>query len=195
MRKASIFDKDLVTGIISESFIDNPSVVSVIKNDKRKKQRIVALAKYAFKTAISRDGVYISSDNNGVAICYRYNTKKESLSDYWSQLILVIESIGVSRVFKILKREAYIKRYRHKSGNFLYFWFFGVNKEGRGNGAAMELKNAILEESKNKNLPIYLETSVEKNKAVYERYGFEVYHTWENTDKNMTLWFMKKESH
>lgn len=193
MRKANISDEKLIIEIISESFIHNPSVLSVIKNDNKKKQRIAELAKYAFRTAVRREGIYISSDNEGVAICYKYNAKKESLIDYWNQLNLVIKSIGISRVFKILKREEFVKKFRPVSGEYLYFWFFGVKNKGKGKSAAMELKDAIIKESLNKKLPIYLETSVEKNKSVYERYGFEVYHKWKNESENMTLWFMRKE--
>ncbi len=192
MKKAVISDKKLVTDIISESFNYNPSVISAIKpGEKQKKQRLNGLAEYAFKTALRRNGVFISSDRKGVAICYRYNEKKESIIDYWNQLVLVIKSIGISRIFKLLKRESYIKKMRPESGNYLYFWFFGVAETGRGQGAATELKDAIFREAENKNLPIYLETSVEKNKIVYERYGFEVYHIQKNN--NMTLWFMRRK--
>jgi len=193
MRKANISDEKLIIEIISESFIHNPSVLSVIKNDSKKKQRIAELAKYAFRTAVRRKGVYISSDNEGVAICYKYNEKKESIVDYWNQLNLVVKSIGINRIFKILKREGYVKKFRPASGDYFYFWFFGVTNKGKGKGAAIELKDAIIKESLNKALPIYLETSVEKNKSVYERYGFKVYHKWNNDSENMTLWFMKKD--
>jgi hypothetical protein len=192
MRKAVSSDQKLIIDIITESFIHNPSVLSVVKNDHKIKHRIAELAKYAFKTAVKRNGVYISSDNQGVAICYKYNEKKESFTDYWNQLNLAIKSIGLSRVIKILKREGYVKNFRPKTGDYLYFWFFGVSNKGKGRGAALELKDAIIKESINKELPIYLETSVEKNKIVYERYGFEVYHTWYNQSEKMTLWFMKR---
>ena len=29
-----------------------------------------------------------------------------------------------------------------------------------------------------------------RNKEIYERYGFEVYHEWPNSGKGKTLWFM-----
>ena len=76
--------------------------------------------------------------------------------------------------------------------NIKAFWFFGVNKEGQGKGAAKELWDYIIKMAENDDLPIYLETSVAKNKIVYERFGFEVYHTWDNRDENITIWFMKK---
>ena len=42
-------------------------------------------------------------------------------------------------------------------------------------------------------LPVYLETAMDRNRAVYERYGFETYHFWEDREKNIRFWFMKLE--
>lgn len=140
----------LVTDIIQESFRDNPSVISAVKQDNKIDARIGELARYAFRTAVSRNGVFLSSNNAGVAICYAYNAKKNSVSDYLNQLRLLVKAIGVSRVSEILKRESYIKKIRPQSGDFLYFWFYGVRKSQRGSSAARELKEAIFELSKHK---------------------------------------------
>ena len=52
MRQAEKRDLTLVVNIITEAFIDNPSVNSVIApNAKHKKRRIEGLAKYVFLTA------------------------------------------------------------------------------------------------------------------------------------------------
>lgn len=195
MRKATKADIKLVSEIISDSFTENPSAVSVLKNkEKKKKKYLKGLAKYVFKTAYKRDGVYISDDEKGVAVCYKYNIKKESIHDLWNQFILAIKVIGLKNVLNVLKRESYIKAKRPIDGNFFYFWFFGVKNEGKGKGAALELWKSVLKHTQTQNLPIYLETSVEKNKNVYGRYGFELYHTWDNTRDNISLWFMRKRS-
>jgi ribosomal protein S18 acetylase RimI-like enzyme len=192
MRKASKQDIKLVVDIITESFQDNPSVLSVIKNDHKQKQRISALAVYAFKTGLRRNGVLISSDEQAIAICYPQGLASEGLADLWNQLVFAIKGIGVSRVPKVMQRAAMIKKSRLQDNDYLYFWFFGVRNKGRGQGGAQELKAAIFEESTQKKLPILVETSVNKNKKVYERFGFQVYHTWENKAENLTLWFMKR---
>lgn len=193
MNEVNRTDRELVSDIITDAFKNNPSVIAVIKNDNKKNERIRALAEYAFDTAFSRKGVFISSDRTGVAICYRYNAKSETIADYFNQLKLVLKVIGITRVFKILKRDGYVKKQRPASGDFLLFWFFGVMEKGKGRGAALELKNIIFNEANKNQLPIYLETSVPQNKLVYERYGFTVYHSWKETPSCPELWFMKKE--
>lgn len=193
MKNQLISQQEKILNIIAESFDSNPSVNWVVKNDKKRKKRIKELARYSYITSFARNGVFISSDKTGVALCYKYNEKRETIRDYWNQLRLVIKAIGLNRVFEVLKRESYIKSKRPKSGDFLYFWFFGVEENGRGKTAAKELKEIIFKESNIKKLPIYLETSVEKNMKVYQRYGFELYHTWKVESQGINLWFMKRE--
>lgn len=193
MTKATKADESLVIDIIAESFPSNPSVLSVIKNDKKEPQRMRWLARFVFRTALRKGGIYLSKDRTGVAICYQYNSHKETLIDYWDQLVLAITAIGLERIIKVLKRDSYVKKKRPKSGNFLYFWFFGVSNEGKGRGAAHELQKVIFSEAERLQLPIYLETSIAKNKRVYERYGFEVYHTWDYKSEGITLWFMRSK--
>lgn len=180
-------DEKLVVDILATSFENNPSVLAAIKQSKSTKP-IRELARYAFKTAIDRNGVYLSTDQTAVAICYNPNLKKEGMSDYIRQVRLVFNSIGVSQVMRMMKKEAYIKEKRPKQSDYLYFWFFGSST--KGNGSAKQLSQEIIDRSKTEQQPIYLETSVEKNKRVYERFGFDVYHEWPQPD-GTTLYFMR----
>lgn len=176
-------------GIIEESFANNPSVVSVINPNK--KNSLKALAAYAYHTVLPRNGVMLSINEEAVAICYPYHAKQEGLVDLWNQLLLVLTCIGLSRVPSVLKREAYVKNIRPQDGKFLYFWFFGATEKGKKTNAARELKNRIFDWSKKANLPIYLETSVTRNKRVYEHFGFETYHEWQQPNGG-TLFFMRR---
>src|SRR5688572_6067175 len=99
MRLAQPSDQEMVVRILTESFQNNPSVLDAVKNDRKIQIRIKELALYAFKTGILRKGVYISSDNQCLAICYQYNIRKEGIQDYKNQLRLLRKSIGFSRLF------------------------------------------------------------------------------------------------
>ena len=63
-----------------------------------------------------------------------------------------------------------------------------------GDRAGFELKNHIFQYSKQEQLPILLETSVERNKDIYERYGFYVYHEWMDSGGGQSLWFMRRDA-
>jgi hypothetical protein len=192
MREALKSDRKLVVDIVSQAFLSNPSVLYVVKKDGKLEQRVRYLAEYSFDTGFLRDGVFLSDDNLGVAICYPYNKKKEGLRDYINQIKLIFSCIGLSRVRKVMKREAYIKKHRPKDGNFLYFWFLGVSSQRSENSTIVDIKEGLFKQSEQLKLPIYLETSVEKNRRVYERYGFEVYHIWEVPEEEYCLYFMRR---
>ena len=179
--------------IICEAFEDNPSVLSVISDkEKGKQKRLAGLAKFVTNTSARRNGLFLSKDNNAVALCYKYNFRKDGIMDYIDQLLLVFRCIGLKRVASVMRREKLVKEHRPASGDFLYFWFFGANAKAKGRGAALELKEKIFTLAAENNLPICLETSVEKNRRVYERFGFTTYYQWPYNKGQNTLYFMIK---
>ena len=96
-------------------------------------------------------------------------------------------AIPFFNLIETLKRKDYLKKNRYQ-GNHFYFWFFGVEKGG--DKAGFELKDYLYQISAEKQLPIILETSIRRNKIVYQRYGFKIYHTWQDYSAESALWFM-----
>ena len=187
---ATAQDKPDSIRIIAETFDANPSVNIVIGEKGNRKKKISRLADYAFIKALNRKGAFLSDNKKGTALCFRSTIGGTSLKELLSELRFAMV-IPFGKVVETLKREAYIKKNRYQ-GEHYYFWFFGVEKGG--DKAGFELKDYLFELSKKEQLPILLETSVKRNKIIYERYGFEVYHEWENSGGGHTLWFMKREA-
>lgn len=172
--------------IIADTFDANPSVNIVIGDKGNRRKKISRLADYAFVKALNREGAYLSSNKMGTALCFSSNVKAFSLREIYYEIRFAF-SIPVKKVFQTLKRESYIKKNRIEEDH-LYFWFLGVQKGG--GKAGFEMKDYLFELSEKKGLPIILETSVERNKMIYERYGFEVYHEWSDSGGGKPLWFM-----
>ncbi|WP_436516963.1 hypothetical protein [Ekhidna sp. To15] len=179
-----------VIHILTQSFQTNPSALWVIKQDGKVQKRLEALIEYAVKTGLENNGVFLSDDESAAAICFE-EPAKSSLNSYWNQVQLIRKAIGISRVPQVLKREGYLKKQRPNEP-YLNFWFLGVDPEKKGTGGVYDLKEGIFRLSQEKELPILLETSVERNRNVYERFGFHVYHTWQESD-DYTLWFMRRD--
>lgn len=175
--------------IIADTFDANPSVNIVIGDKGNRQKKIRRLADYAFVKALNRNGAYLSDNKMGTALCFASTAKSFSLSEIYYEVRFAF-SIPIRKVFQTLKRESYIKKNRIE-GDHLYFWFLGVQKGG--GQAGFDLKDHLFEVSRRENLPIILETSVERNKTMYERYGFKVYHEWADSGGGKTLWFMVRE--
>jgi hypothetical protein len=73
MRKARFAEKDKVIDIISSTFETNPGVNWIINKRGNHKKKIHRLASYAFLKSFLREGAFISSNENGIALCYRFN--------------------------------------------------------------------------------------------------------------------------
>lgn len=179
-----------VTQILTQSFQTNPSALWVIKQDGSVQKRLKALIEYAVATGLENDGVYLSDDETAAAICFE-EPAKSNLKSYWHQIQLIRKAIGITRVPQVLKREGYLKKHRPNLPH-LNFWFLGVDPKQKGTGGVRDLKQGIFQLSAEKNLPILLETSVRRNKEVYEYFGFHAYHTWQQSE-NYTLWFMRRD--
>ena len=186
---ANYKDKKIAVDIIYETFNTNPSVNIVIGSGGNRKKKISRLASYAFIKSLNRSGVFFSTNKNGVALCFHSDEGSTSFREVIHEVRFAF-SIPIKKVIQTLKREAYIKKNRYK-GSHMYFWFFGVQKGG--GSAGFELKNFLFQHSKDKQLPILLETSVERNKDIYERYGFHVYHRWDDSGGGKALWFMIRD--
>jgi hypothetical protein len=192
MRLATPSDKAAITEIIAQSFLNNPTLNFCIRKKGRKMNYLRAIAEYAFEYAIKRNGVFISDDEKGAAICYHYSQSKQSLHDYWLLLKMIITAFSFRNVLKMNEHDHFIKNQRPADGNYFYFWFFGALPSDTGPAAASEIKNSIFKIAELLKTPIYAETTIEKNKRVYQRYGFEVYKQWKNHKTGITVWFMRK---
>lgn len=191
MRKATKSDKKLVIDILSNTFCDMPGVTWMLRKCENRKKQICHLAEFAFVKSLARDGVYISDNEQGVALCYKFNKKVNTFKETLYELKYAFTSLNFKLIPKLLKVEKLRKEKRPDSGEYLYFWFFGV-KKGGGN-AGYEIKNGIFNISKELNIPIYAETSLRQNKIVYERYGFETFDVFQDEKLCFNYWFMKWE--
>lgn len=189
MKLASPEDKTESVRIITNTFDQNPSVNIVIGNGGNRRKKIKRLGTYAFIKAFNREGAYLSTNRKGVALCFESDAKGINLAEMWAELRFAL-ALPPKKVMQTLKRESYIKKHRFE-GKHLYFWFLGVEKDG--DFAVYELKEHLFKLSDHKQLPILLETSVERNKSVYMRYGFEIYHTWNDSGNGKALWFMMRK--
>lgn len=191
MRKALRSDMRMVVDVIAATFRDNPAVNWLVRPGRAHTQGLCRLAEYAFIKSHKRGEVFISDNEKGVALCFRSDRKPFSWSELWYRLRFAFTSIRLNRLPKVLKREAIRARIRPTTSAYYYFWFLAVLPEGRG--AGFELKNAVLAQAAKENLPVYLETSIERNQKIYEHIGFKTYHYWEDQEENIRFWFLKWE--
>jgi len=73
-----------------------------------------------------------------------------------------------------MRREAIIKKL-HPKTPFCYLWFIGTAPDVQRKGIGSALLETLLDQCDQQSLPVYLETSVERNVPWYKKWGFTVY--------------------
>jgi len=104
----------------------------------------------------------------------------------------MINVTGVKNALQILKNQNYIKKQRPTDEKYLYAWFWGIVKDNRGADTqiAADMKDRLIAKSEATGLPLYSETRLRVNTVVYQRYHFELFHTWKQPG-GATMWFLR----
>lgn len=85
-------------------------------------------------------------------------------------------------------------RKKHMAGrDFIYVMIVGISPENQGRGFGGRLIRHVLDEADRDGLPVYLETSTEKNVAMYEHLGFKVLDKIKIPKMNLPQWEMIRE--
>lgn len=188
MKKAEYNEKNLIVDILTKSFESNQSVNYIVKQDEKKLKRIEALMNYSFEVCYLFGDVFLSDDNKACALVLYPDKKKTTIKSIMLDVNLIFSCVGIENIKKTLDREAIIKKIQPKMPMY-YLWFIGVDREYQNTGIGSELLKEIIEDSKRKERPIYLETSTLKNLPWYKKFGFDIYH---EADLSYKLFFLKK---
>jgi ribosomal protein S18 acetylase RimI-like enzyme len=188
MKKALPSQKAQVIEILTESFDENKSVNYVVKQDEIRKDRIRGLMNYSYNVCNAFGEVWFSEDEQACALVLYPDKKRTTLSAVLWDIKLAASVIGLSRVGQVLARESKIKAF-HPKQPFSYLWFIGVNPKFQNGGKGSRLLQEVIEHSERHSRPIYLETSVDRNLPWYQKFGFEIFQSF---DLTYTLYMMRR---
>jgi len=173
VRKATSLDKQIIIDILSQSFDQNQSVNFVVKQDRKRKNRIRLLIEYSFFIGLNFGEVFISDDETTCCILLLPEKKKTTLSSVFWEIKLLFRCIGVNNLIKVLNREKLLKQH-HPDSPFIHLWYIGVLPRYQGKNKGSILIEEIITHYKLTNKAIYLETSTLRNLPFYKRLGFKV---------------------
>jgi ribosomal protein S18 acetylase RimI-like enzyme len=77
--------------------------------------------------------------------------------------------------------------------DYLYLVIIGVAPQHQGHGFGRQLLNALIAESEQAGLPIFLETETEENVSIYEHFGFKAIEKAILPLINLPMWEMLRE--
>jgi len=181
----------LALRLMELSFDGNPAVHFSIGRGSGYERRKRELALFMYRFCALRDGVFFSKDEKAIILFYHSEKRVPFFSNLLIEARLVLRALGVKRAVLTFLRKQRIDRHRASIGPHLHCWYLGAEPDGRKYTAAAELRDLLFAESDRLGLPVLAETTMLKNKNVYERMGFAVYASVEFS--GMKTYLLKRE--
>ena len=185
MKRATLADVDLIKRILLVSFKNDPHVNWLLEESKNK-IKLNFLIDYVVHQTLRKGEIYLSDDNNAVALWDFERNEKMSFHYIWRNLAFLIR-IGIKSVVRILKSEAHIHNNFRKYPRYCHLYMIGVLPEAQGKGLASALMNPMIQRMKEKSIPVFLETANPRNVDIYKKKGFKTFETLTIGDQNLFL--------
>jgi GNAT superfamily N-acetyltransferase len=193
IRKVTPSEVGDVARALASAFFDDPHFCWIVRDERKRLRRLErGFATFIEHVWLPHDESYAHAQLSGAALWMPPETWHLSL---WTQLRLApatISALGGDSP-RLLKALTFIERKHPRHPRHWYLPIIGVvpGWQGRGFGAA--LMRPILERCDRDRTPAYLEASSPRNRALYERHGFEVMEECRYADDGPPLWRMWRE--
>jgi hypothetical protein len=184
-------DKEIIIETVARAFSQSPRLDSIMK-DGDKERRLRIMAEYAFHLVSKFDGIYLSEDKTTVLMYWTKKQYKRDLIDLYRYLRMFFKCIKPGKAISTMKREKQVESLRPNIPDYIYVWVLGQNPEKTSLRGLADIRDHLFGVSDKKNLPILIETTVEKVLKLYKYVGFDIYHEWYDETINMPVWFLKR---
>lgn len=185
-------DRDIIIGIVTTAFEQNPRAQAIMKQ-KNPTQSVRHMTEYAYDLVERMDGIYLSEDKTTVLFYYLKSQYNRTLVDYLRYGSMFMKAIKPSQLFPTLRREKYIASLRPDYGDYIYVWVLGSVPNNKSLRGLADIRDHLFGLSEKLQLPILIETTVEKVLKLYRYVGFEEYHKWYDEDTGINVWFLERK--
>jgi len=187
----NIADREIIISIVTRAFEQNPRVQTMIKK-KNPSRSVRLMTEYAYDLVDQFDGIYLSKDKTTVLFYYKKSQYKRKLIDYIRYLRMFMKAIRPSQFFPTVKREKFIADLRPDYEDYIYVWVLGSDPNTTSVRGLVDIRDHLFGLSEKLQLPILIETTVEKVLKLYRYVGFEEYHKWEDSEAGINVWFLER---
>lgn len=165
--------KQTALSLLNETLVDNRSVIFSIGTKGFFRFKVSLIAKLLYSEASNNNSVYIDSKSEGIILFFPSKNKQSANTGIF--LCAALFAIGPIRLYRVWKRKKEVEQFHSQWNDYIHCSYLAVRKSARGHGAIFELRDRLFQFQLEKKLPILIETTIEKNKRVYERIGFKVH--------------------
>jgi GNAT superfamily N-acetyltransferase len=181
-----------VARTLARAFLDDPHFRWIVRDDSKRLARMErGFATFIERIWLPQDEAYVHVRLIGAALWMPPDTWHLSV---FAQLTLVPAIVSNLRAdaARLLRPLNWMEK-RHPHERHWYLPAIGVTPAWQGRGYGAALLRPMLERCDSDRVPAYLEASTPRNRALYERNGFEVVEEGRYAEDGPPLWRMWRE--
>jgi GNAT superfamily N-acetyltransferase len=171
IRAATEDDREAVAECLALAFADDPAWAHLLPDDSTRGERLLAFFTLEIETLVpAYRQAWIVEDGSGAAIWGRpgeWRVPPAKELRHAPQMAKVFGRRLPLAIWTLLRLERHHPRAHH-----WYLHYLGVEPRRQGRGLGGTLLAPMLELCDREGTPAYLESSTERNRALYERNGF-----------------------
>jgi hypothetical protein len=187
-------DHEIIISILTTAFEQNPRFQAVIKKNNPTRS-VRHMTEYAYHLIDRLDGIYLSEDKTTVLFYYTKSQYNRNLRDYLRYARMFLQAIRLSQYIPAIKREKHVAHLRRDYSDYIYVWVLGSVPNNKSLRGLADIRDHLFGLSEKLQLPILIETTVERVRKLYHYVGFEEYHVWEEEGSGITVWFLERKVH
>ena len=179
IRRAEVADHPVVAEALARAFLEDPAWEHLLPDRGDRERRLRAFFEAELRhLAPERLEVWMTDDGDAAA--------GWAPPGMWAVPIAttIRETAEMTRVFGrrlplALRTLLRLERRHPRRPRHWYLHYLGAIPERQGRGLGSALMRPMLEHCDRERLPAYLEASTERNRALYERHGFDLLDTFD----------------
>ncbi|WP_456376174.1 GNAT family N-acetyltransferase [Lutibacter sp.] len=176
MIQATHKDKKLVVAILTSAFASNTdgsTVNLIVGYGENRSKRMHILMAYLFERAMLFGEIFIADNKKGCLLIKYPHQEKITLKTIKLDMQLAFKSIGITNVYKVLKRQR-IAAQNYPKENHIRPMIFGVKEDVKGGVTAARLMLHVKNHFKGNTLPVIIDAAAEYNVNLYQKFGFRI---------------------
>jgi len=193
MIKAQRSDRNHIVSILHSAFEpikDDNSINFIVKQDHKRSERVRALMEFLVDDCFDFGEILLSDQRNACILLKYPHTSKTTIAVIKRHIKLAFNCVGLTNVYKVLKRQAVIKKHHNVKEAYINPVIMGATSDVKGFGFGARLLKQLKDEREDGTvLPVIFETTTDVNLKMYQRFGFELFK--EVQTKDFPLYFLR----
>jgi GNAT superfamily N-acetyltransferase len=191
IRKAREADRSAVAATVAAGFFDDPVTCWLLPDIEVRRAIIEPMFALLAGAYLPRGETYLSADGNGVAVWLPPGT--ELLTETQAEAFgVALEDIAGPALPRLAMLEETFGQH-HPETPLYYLQFLATVPAFQGQGIGARFLRSMLERADREGMPAYHEATTPRNRALYERHGYENLGEFRLPDGGPPLWRMWRE--